>query len=126
MLRREFTQLAAGMPLMLSLPLSAKAGASLAWYEDAAALVLADPAQADYSGAGYYLYPAWGKPGLYYVEDNGRGLNFLAPESRKLLWQQPTMAGMFAAAVLQVMPAERKAEMQQAYFPLRVPMLPVT
>lgn len=125
MLRREFTQLVAGLPLMLSLPLNARAGA-LAWHETAdGVLALVDPQQTDYRGAGYYLYPSWGKPQRYYVESHAGRLNFLAADSRQLLWQQPAMPGMFAASVIHTVPAAQSQDVRQTYASVQVPVLPV-
>lgn len=46
-----------------------------------------------YAGPGYYLYPAWGEPALYYVSEvpaaqGGSTLAFRDPVAGTLLWTQ--------------------------------------
>jgi hypothetical protein len=54
-------------------------------------IVLANPEVSNFSGDGYYLYPAWGTPAIYNVRQNvmneKHSLVFYYPGSNKPLWE---------------------------------------
>jgi hypothetical protein len=86
--------------------------------------VLADSSAIHFSGAGLYLYPAWGQPRLYEVRASANRLEFRNPGSGQLLWTQSAdFDSAFAGRVLD----QRASVANQADIPaLAVSQRPLT
>lgn len=85
-------------------------------------LLLADTSCTRFSGAGLYLYPAWGQPRPYHVSARGGLLEFRNPGSGVLLWTQS--AGLDAEFAGQVLDLPEAAALVADCPALNVPALP--